>query len=59
MDGSIALVPGRRKRLPGLYRKDPRPHVRLRAHLILLLADGHTWSVIAGVLFCSAATIAC
>ena len=58
MDGSIALAPGRRKRLLGLYRKDPRPHVRLRAHVILLLADGHTWSVIAGVLFCSTATIA-
>jgi putative transposase len=58
MEGSIVLAPGRRKRLLELYRKDPRPHVRLRVHIVLLLADGHTWSLIAAVLFCSSATIA-
>jgi Homeodomain-like domain len=36
----------------------PDPQVRLRAHLILLLADGHAWALIAAVLFCSTATIA-
>jgi transposase len=32
--------------------------VRLRAHIILLLAAGHPWSLIIAVLFCSSATIA-
>jgi transposase len=58
MDGSIVLVGGQRKRLLKLYRKEPDPAVRLRAHLILLLADGYAWSLIAAVLFCSTATIA-
>jgi transposase len=59
MEGSIALAPGQRKRLLGLYRKPWSPHhVRLRAHIVLLLADGHTWAVVAAVLFCSTATIA-
>ena len=56
--GSIALSPGQRKRLLGLYRKEPDPLVRLRAHIILLLADGHAWSAICAVLFCSTATVA-
>ena len=55
--GSIALSPGQRKRLLALYRKEPDPLVRLRAHIVLLLADGHAWSVICAVLFCSTATI--
>jgi transposase len=59
MDGSIVLGPGRRKRLLELYRRGPDPQVRLRAHVVLLLlADGYTWAVIARVLFCSTATIA-
>jgi putative transposase len=58
MDGSIVLVGGQRKRLLQLYRKEPDPAVRLRAHLILLLADGYAWALIAAVLFCSTATIA-
>src|SRR5437763_14055707 len=57
MDGSIVLVGGQRKRLLELYRKEPDPSVGLRAHLILLLADGYAWSLIAVVLFCSTATI--
>ena len=58
MDGSIVLGRGERNRLLDLYRKDPSPCVRLRAHIILLLADGHAWSLICAVLFCSTATIA-
>jgi transposase len=58
MDGSIALGPGRRKRLLAVCRKATDPQARLRAHIILLLADGHAWAVIAAVLFCSTATIA-
>jgi putative transposase len=59
MDGeSIALGWRERKRLLALYRKGPDPQVRLRAHVILLLADGHAWALITAVLFCSSATIA-
>ncbi len=32
--------------------------MRLRAHIILLLAEGYSWAVIAGVLFCRTRTIA-
>jgi hypothetical protein len=60
MEGSIALGSSQRKRLLGIYRgKEDHPaNVRLRAHLILLLAEGHSWSLIAAMLFCSTATIA-
>src|SRR5579859_5195880 len=57
MDGSIVLGGSQRKRLLQVYRKEPDPQVRLRAHVILLLADGWTWATIAAVLFCSTATI--
>ncbi len=60
MDGSIVLGSGQRKRLLGIYRGEeahPAP-VRLRAHVVLLPAAGHAWSLVAGVLFCSTATIA-
>ena len=58
MDGSIALARGQRNRLRALCREDPSPCVRLRAHIILLLADGHAWALICAVLFCSTATVA-
>lgn len=58
MDGSIVLGRSQRNRLLDLYRKDPSPCVRLRAHIILLLSEGHSWTLICGVLFCSSATIA-
>ena len=59
MDGSIVLGSSQRKRLLAVYRKESaHPQVRLPAHIILLLSEGHAWSLIAGVLFCSTATIA-
>lgn len=58
MDASIVLRGNQRNALLDLYRHDPDPAVRLRAHLLLLLADGYAWSLIAAVLFCSSATIA-
>jgi putative transposase len=59
MDGSIVLGRRQRNRLLDLYRKEHlSPAVRLRAHLILLLADRHPWSLICAVLFCSSATVA-
>jgi putative transposase len=60
MDGSIVLGPGQRKRLLEIYRGGKELHhsqVRLRAHIILLLASGNSWSLIESVLFCSSATI--
>ncbi len=49
MDGSIVLGSNQRKRLLAMYRKESvHPHVRLRAHIILLLSEGYAWSLIAG-----------
>jgi putative transposase len=63
MDGSIVLGSSQRKRLLEIYRGSGgkelhHPQVRLRAHVILLLSEGHPWSLIEQVLFCSTATIA-
>jgi putative transposase len=58
MSPSIALRPDERNTLLDYYRAHPDPQIRLRAHLVLLLADGHTWALISAVLFCSSRTIA-
>ena len=57
MDGSIALKPKDRKVLLDHYRKSTDPAVRLRAHILLLLACGYSWSNIAAALFTSPRTI--
>jgi transposase len=57
MDGSIHLKPSERKTLLEYYRKSADPTVRLRAHILLLLADGYSWSQIAAVLYTSTSTI--
>jgi putative transposase len=57
MDGSIQLKSTERKTLLEHYRKSTDPAVRLRAHILLLLADGHPWSRISVMLFTSARTI--
>jgi transposase len=55
---SISLTPDERNTLLDYYRAPcDDPALRLRAHIILLLADGHTWATIAAVLFCSSRTI--
>ncbi len=58
MDFSITLHADERKALLDYYRHHADPSVRLRTHIILLLADGHPWSLLTAVLFCSTATIA-
>ena len=58
MTTSIASLNRQRKALLYLYRRHPEPEVRHRAHLLLLLADGHTWQTIATVLYTSSSTIA-
>jgi transposase len=57
VSGSISLRRHDRKALVGLYRRASAPQVRLRAHILLLLDQGHSWAVIAAVLFTSASTM--
>ncbi len=58
MTPSIVLTPDQRNTLLRHYRRAPQPDWRLRAHILLLLADGWAWSVIAAALFTSSGTIA-
>lgn len=59
MDGGHLRITAReRQALIEQYRKGANCRVRLRAHIILLLAEGYSWALIAGVLFCSTRTIA-
>jgi transposase len=53
----ICLTPSQRRELLDHYRRPVEPDVRLRAHILLLLADGHPWATITAVLFCSTTTI--
>jgi hypothetical protein len=46
MAPGIALKTAQRQALLHSYRRHPDPAVRLRAQIILLLADGHPWSLI-------------
>jgi putative transposase len=55
---SVRLTAADRNALLGRYRSDPDPQVRLRAHILLLLGDGHPWATIVAVLYTSPATIA-
>lgn len=54
---SIHLTPAQRQDLLDHYRRSTDPDVGHRAHILLLLADGHPWATIAAVLFCSTSTI--
>lgn len=58
MDGKLVLRGTQRRRLLEWYRRHPDPQVRSRAHLILLLADGHAWMLITAMLYCSSRTVA-
>lgn len=58
MPHSISLTPDQRATLLRYYRGPFRPQLRLRAHILLLLADGRPWDDIAGALYCSTRTIA-
>jgi putative transposase len=58
MSSSIVLSRSERNTLLEYYRLPSDPDLRLRAHIILLLADGRSWSLIGAVLFCSTRTIA-
>jgi len=58
MGHSITLTADERATLLDYLRRSPDPALRCRAHIILLLADGLSWSVITAVLFCSSRTVA-
>ena len=53
----LTLTTPQRDALLHTYRKDPDPELRFRAHVVLLLADGHRWDAIEAVLFCSSRTV--
>jgi len=57
MTRSIHLDARQRQALLDRYRKDRDPNVRFRAHILLLLADGHSWAFVCTLLFCSSRTI--
>jgi putative transposase len=59
MSATISLTTDERNTLLDHYRCpfDP-PALRLRVHILLLLADGYAWATIAAVLYCSTRTIA-
>jgi putative transposase len=57
MDGTIAIRPSDRKVLLKIVKTAGTHEQRLRAHILLLLDDGCTWTTIADVLFTSSSTI--
>jgi transposase len=54
----IELTTADRHALLNLFRSDPDPQVRHRAHVLLLLGDGHPWALIVAVLYTSPTTVA-
>jgi transposase len=58
MAASISLSDHERNTLLDSYRRHPDPALRLRCHIVLLLAEGHPWATIIAVLFTSSQTIA-
>ena len=53
----LALTAKQRDELLTIYRKDPDPDLRFRAHILLLLGEGHPWDTIEALLFCSSRTV--
>jgi putative transposase len=53
----LSLNTKQRDELLTIYRKDPDPELRFRAHIILLLGEGHPWDTIEAMLFCSSRTV--
>src|SRR4051812_22330915 len=58
MTPSIWLTPAERNTLLSHYRRAPALDWRLRAHILLLLADGWPWATITVLLYTSSSTIA-
>ena len=58
MESHLRITARERQVLLDQYRKGANTRGRVRAHSLLLLAQGYSWTTIAGVLFCSTRTIA-
>src|SRR5262245_45879441 len=54
----LSLRAAQRNTLLRYYRRHPDAETRLRAHIILMLTEGHPWSLIESILYCSSRTIA-
>ena len=50
MKDCITLTADERATLLDHLRQAPQPELRLRAHIVLLLADGYAWASIAAVI---------
>ncbi len=57
MTPTLSLTTQQRDDLLQIYRKDPDTELRFRAHILLLLDQGRTWTDIQAALFCSSRTI--
>src|SRR4051812_15009982 len=57
MSKTFSLTAKQHDELMRIYRKDPDPELRFRAHILLLLAAGHAWDTIEAMLFCSSRTV--
>src|SRR5512135_3093680 len=57
MAATRSLTPRQHDELLRIDRKNPDPELRSRAHILLLLAEGHPGATIEDVLFCSRLTI--
>jgi putative transposase len=53
----LSLTTKQHDELLRIYRKDPDPELRCRAHILLLLAGGYVWNTIGAMLFCSSRTV--
>lgn len=51
MTPSVVLQPNQRRELLDLYRKHTHPEVRFRAHILLVLADGHSCQDVGSLLY--------
>ncbi len=57
MPKTFSLTAKQHDELLTIYRKDPDPELRFRAHILLLLAEGYSWDTIEAMLFCSSRTV--
>ena len=57
MSAASSPTPKQRDELLTIYRNDPDPEVRFRAHILLLLAQGRSWTDIQAIRACSSRTI--
>jgi putative transposase len=57
MPKTFSLTAKQHDELLHIYRKDPDPELRFRAHILLLLGGGYAWDTIEAMLFCSSRTV--